>query len=290
MRITENMMSNLVLSNLHRSRERMAKEQEKLASQKNFSRPSDNPGNIVKALEHRQSLSELEQFVRNADDANWWLSQTDVVLGEANNILMRAKEKALSQATSTATKESRLAAAAEIEALSSQLFRLANSQLGDRYLFGGQETETQPFQNIEGRIEYRGDCSKIEREIERDTITINIPGNIAFTSIFETMETLKSALFENDEAAIRETIDDFDASMEAILNARGEVGAKVKRLEMTNERLKRTITEVTKYLSEIEDVDLADTATLFASSQNAYQTTLAAAARLIQPKLLDYLR
>jgi len=290
MRVTENLMSNLVLSNLHRSRERLAKEQEKLASQKNLNRPSDNPGNSVKVLEYRQSLSELEQFVRNADDANSWLSQTDVVLGEANNLLLRAKEKALAQSTSTATKESRLAAAAEIEALASQFLRVANSQLGNRYLFGGQETLTEPFQNIEGQIEYRGDSGKIDREIERDLITINIPGNIAFTDIFATMATLRSALKENDAAAVRETIDDLDAGMVAILNARGEVGAKVKRLEMTEERLSRTITDVTKYLAEIEDVDLADTATLFASSQNAYQTTLAAAARLIQPKLLDYLR
>jgi flagellar hook-associated protein 3 FlgL len=42
--------------------------------------------------------------------------------------------------------------------------------------------------------------------------------------------------------------------------------------------------------SDVQDIDLAEAITQLTKEQNTYEATLGAAARIVQPSLLDFLR
>ncbi|HOP06912.1 MAG TPA: flagellar hook-associated protein FlgL [candidate division Zixibacteria bacterium] len=104
-----------------------------------------------------------------------------------------------------------------------------------------------------------------------------------------TVKLLENALRNNDEEAIQGLLDDFDAAIENLLTARSSVGAKAKRLEITDSRLSELDLAYTERLSEVEDADLAELVTTLATQENNYQASLAAAAKIIQPSLLNFL-
>jgi flagellar hook-associated protein 3 FlgL len=69
-----------------------------------------------------------------------------------------------------------------------------------------------------------------------------------------------------------------------------DVGARYARIEtLTNDAQSRTV-NLTSSLSQVEDSDMAQTATELSIAQAAYTATLQSTAKVIQPSLMDYLR
>ena len=87
MRVTNSMLINTVLRDLNNNMSKMAKSQEQLSSGRRINRPSDDPVGIVSSLRLRTSLTELEQYKSNAEDATSWLETTDKALDESGAIL-----------------------------------------------------------------------------------------------------------------------------------------------------------------------------------------------------------
>jgi flagellar hook-associated protein 3 len=91
--------------------------------------------------------------------------------------------------------------------------------------------------------------------------------------------------------------DDLDKVMEVIragmgelLNLRGGIGSKQKRLDATAAQLGNAEFEAVRQMSEIEDADITELVTRLASHENNYRAGLIASAKIIQPSLLDFLR
>ena len=78
--------------------------------------------------------------------------------------------------------------------------------------------------------------------------------------------------------------------LDSVLAHRPENGAKLRRLDILEEKAGDMDIEFQRLLSNVEEADLTEVIVKLMSQQMAYQTALAAGARLIQPSLLDYLR
>jgi flagellar hook-associated protein 3 FlgL len=118
---------------------------EKVASQKRVNRASDDPIAATKIIEIRQGLAANEQYRKNMDNAEAWLAVTESKLAGAYDLLVKAQELALGQATATATATTRRIAAQGIQSLIDEMSALANAKLGDRYLFSGSKNGVEPF-------------------------------------------------------------------------------------------------------------------------------------------------
>jgi flagellar hook-associated protein 3 FlgL len=101
---------------------------------------------------------------------------------------------------------------------------------------------------------------------------------------------LANALRESDQEGVNRLIQNFDDAMTHTLDMRSTVGTAGMRLENTAGRLQDLQLGFTKLLSEEEDADLTKVITDLAAHENAYQAALMAAAKIIQPSLLDFLR
>jgi flagellar hook-associated protein 3 FlgL len=181
MRVSDNTNFGLVRETINRTKGRMENLQTQSATLKKVNTPSDNPVGASKILEIRTDKVNNEQFLMNAKLAEAQLNNTESALGELGDIVVRAKEIALQQASgASANDETRVAVAEEINQLFQSAIGTANRRIGDRYVFGGYKTDKPPI-TIEGK--YVGDDGQMMIEVGRDVfIAMNIPGHEAFNT------------------------------------------------------------------------------------------------------------
>ncbi len=149
MRVSENMKFRAITENLFKVQDDYNTIMGKMASQKEINRPSDDPLGMSKVLSYRETQAYTEQYRQNIDTSNAWISMTETKLSSVNDLLVKAREIALSQTTGTASASTREIAAVEVQQLIEEMQTLANSKYGERYLFGGTKTDTVPFSSSE---------------------------------------------------------------------------------------------------------------------------------------------
>ncbi len=148
MRVTEMMRFNTMYSHLSNVQLRYAEILEKMASQRNINKISDDPSGVASIMNYKKEQSVITGYQRAIENAESWITITESQLTSAAEILINAREIALSQGTGTATDETRLYAAEQVSQLINQLQSIANYQYADRYLFSGTQTATQPFASV----------------------------------------------------------------------------------------------------------------------------------------------
>ncbi|MCR5154598.1 MAG: flagellar hook-associated protein FlgL [Lachnospiraceae bacterium] len=98
--------------------------------------------------------------------------------------------------------------------------------------------------------------------------------------------TIKTALMtEAFSSGIQITEDE----QEGINIALADLGGRYKRVQLTESRLSDQQVDFTDILSKNEDVNLVDTIVKYTSAQTVYNSSLSAAAKLVQSSLLDFL-
>lgn len=179
MRIADKMAFNQVNQSVSKNRSEMSDLQNQAATQKRINKPSDDPLASARVLGARTEERGNTQFIKNIAHARSFLEFSDQSLGELSDILVRAKELAISQSNdASGNSESRMVTASEVEQIYNQAVQIGNRKLGERYIFGGYKTQTTPF-NPAG--EYFGDDGDMKIQTHKDSfVAINIPGSKIF--------------------------------------------------------------------------------------------------------------
>jgi flagellar hook-associated protein 3 FlgL len=113
--------------------------------------------------------------------AESFLNNSDQALSELSELLMRAKEIAIGQASGASSNEdTRQGVAEEVTQLYQQAVSIANRRIGDRYIFGGFKTQRNPV-DVDGR--YLGDDGQMMVEVAKDVyLAMNVSGQDAFNT------------------------------------------------------------------------------------------------------------
>lgn len=108
--------------------------------------------------------------------------------------------------------------------------------------------------------------------------------------ILKTLQLLQEALAQDDQQALGTLVTHIDAGFEQVLTLRGEVGTRLRRLELveaTHAELQITLTSA---LSQSQDVDVTEAYLRLSQQSTAFQAALASTAQLLRSSLLDFLR
>lgn len=103
-------------------------------------------------------------------------------------------------------------------------------------------------------------------------------------------DDLIAALNSGDSTAVGNIIERIDDDISNLMRVRADVGARMNRLELTENRLFSDGINFTKLMSENEDIDIAETIMNLKNEENVYKASLSGGARIIMPTLLDFLR
>jgi flagellar hook-associated protein 3 FlgL len=288
MRVTSRLIANTVTANLNRETEQLLKAQNTVSSGKLLSKPSDDPIAMDKILDYRRTLSSMDQYSRNIERGKTRLEYTETVFDGIEGLLHRAKGVAMETGQDTATQSF---LAEEMESIREQVLQLANSKFDNVYIFGGHKNTSPPFSQ-DGT--YNGDDGDY-RLITGENTEIKIVANggeifQGVEDIFSVLGDLQAGLETDDAALISAQNAKLHDAIGQIRKIRAGGAAKLKQLEMTGNNLKSFKIKIEDMLSSTENAEIAKAIVDLKTQETAYQTSIAAAARIIQPSLLNFLR
>ncbi|MDF2628939.1 MAG: flagellar hook-associated protein 3 [Symbiobacteriaceae bacterium] len=190
MRVTQQMMSSSLLTNLNQLRQRTAVLSDQVSSGNRITRVSEDPTAGADVMRIQSRGQSLKQWKTNLNDTKSWVYATEAKLGDITNLLNEAKELALTASNGTASDETRKALAPGAEQLLTNLMAALNEKEPNGFLFGGFQTETQidtatgarldafSLNDVTGQVTYNGDAGVMQRDVgPRLTLDANMPGS-----------------------------------------------------------------------------------------------------------------
>ena len=141
MRITTAMVQRNVLSDLNAVSARLTKSQERAASGKQITRPSDDPFAASRALAMRQDLEGTRQYQRNVADADAWQQATELALTEITDAIHEVRELVVQGANGATDPAAREAIALEVEQLIKAVKESANASYRGSYILSGTQID-----------------------------------------------------------------------------------------------------------------------------------------------------
>lgn len=135
---------------------------------------------------------------------------------------------------------------------------------------------------------------KVEIEVLKGVnIAVNInPGNVFSNDFFGELMRLETALQNSSTKSEDLTLflGTISKQMDKVVNERAELGARVNRVEMIEDRVMEQEVIAKRILSNNEDADMEKVIIDLKSQESVHRAALAAGARIIQPTLMDFLR
>lgn len=287
MRITDSLRYGGLQTNIETSLENLNSVQSQISTGKKLTAFSDDPAGASQSVALRSALIDNTQYQRNTDQAKSFLSATDSALSSATSLIQSARQIAVQGANSDHSPESFAALSSQVDGIISQLTQIANADLHGKYLFGGTNTKTAPYDAAQT---YQGNTNAVSATLGPNyALTLNTPGSTAFGPAFAALKTLKADLTAGNVTAVSADIAGTDTALSAISTARATTGAKLNEVDSVTQRLARSQGEYNDAVSKIEDVDLATAYVQLQSAQNVYQASLSTTAKAFQYSLADFL-
>ena len=293
MRVSTNYQFETMRSKMNTAGDNYRVAQQRVSSGKRINSLSDDPRGLSDVLTMRGVKASIEQYKTNLDRASTWLKTSESSLSEVGNLLNRANSLAISGASATTSMDSRRAMAVEVQTIRDQVFSLANSKgPTGGYLFAGTATDKQPFNITTTGIAFQGNSGTMKVEANaNDAVTINTDAQQLFTTIYATLDQLKTNLEGGSTTTISDvSIKAVQDGISLLNNIRGDVGTRAKSVESFQNDHSRRIEELTSSISNLEDVDLSQAIMEYKSAETAYQASLQVMSQGFGLSLLNYIK
>ncbi|SFA44389.1 flagellar hook-associated protein 3 FlgL [Parageobacillus thermantarcticus] len=311
MRVTQGMLTENMLRNLSASYARLGKYQDQLSTGKKINRPSDDPVVAMKGMMYRTNLTEVEQYKRNFSEAYNWIENSDAALDQATQALHRIRELVVQASNDTYEGSQRAAIAQEIQQLTNHLVSIANTKVGDKYIFNGTDTLQQPVdlnlvnQMPPSALPVSSNSNEVKIELSKGIyIPVNVDPTKVFSydrnfaspqpgnGLFSDLKLLEQALNNPSTSGkdLSQYLSYIDSHINNFLNARAELGARLNRIELMESRIDQQEVIANRMLSDNEDADIERVIMDLKTQESVHRAALGVGARIIQPTLLDFLR
>jgi flagellar hook-associated protein 3 FlgL len=247
--------------------------------------PSTDPIAAAAYLRSRGSVQRMKGYGDAVRDARGELELTEAAFAQAQDIIARAREIALSAANSTYSAQDRSQFASELGQLREQLIAAANQKGPNGYLLGGSLTETPPFTSA-GAFQGNDDARRLEVNPGM-TLTINGSGAKAFTAaggedVFALFAQLQTAVSTNDASGITDLGKRMGDAHYQVGTARGAVGYEFQRLDIADAAQTQLKVLWETRQGEASEIDPAQVYSQLSALQNTLQQSVAAARTQLQ--------
>ncbi len=278
-RITSQMLMHTAQANLQLSMSTLAKLQNQAGTQKQISKPSDDPAGAGESMRIRADQRALSQYGTNISDGLAWLGTADDALSAATDTMQTVRDLVVQGANSgSLNPASREAIATQLDSLKASLLATGNSDAGEAFTAAYASTA------VAG--------SSVERRISPTaTVRIDVDGTAAFgdgaTSVFALIDQISTDLRAGTDVSTHLTA--VDGAISSILGEQSRVGSRYGQLETTKELNMAQSGSLESQRADVEDIDLSKVILELKTQEVAYQTALAVTSRALQPTLMSFL-
>ncbi len=302
MRVTNQTVLRNSISRLQQNLQAVERAREDIASGLRLRKMSQDPTSGSEVVRVGSSMRAIDQFRRNIRMGMGRAETEENVLNSLTNALGRGAELAISQASGTATTETRLVVKAEVDSLISFAVGLSNTRFGDEFLFGGTRGGEAPFQYPPVGNDFRAlldtgglpvdPSGNIPLEIGDGRFAIsNHNGTEIFldTNALESLRALSEALGADDVAGITASIDALRDSSSDVQTLIGRQGARVNEMMVAEHNLGELELTLKAFRSELRDTEIDKAMVELVGRQTMYEAAMSATSRVLGLSLANYL-
>lgn len=298
MRVTDKMIFDNATLYTGRARAEMDRASSEAASGLRVEHPWDDPVDAGQIVLRRQAEERFD-VIGEVVDRSWdELASADTALGDIGLLFAQAREIATRMSNDTYAPSDRANGATQIDSIINQIVVLANTKVGDRYIFGGMKDTAPPFNTIVGFVgQYLGDANVRMVEVAPGQLqAASVRADVALKGVgggqdvLTALANLATALRTDDVTNVRAGIATMDAGVNQVAQARTDVGASMQLMEFASLAARTFKDAETVAVGKARDVDLMDAVTRLAQAQHALDASLTAAARSFDLSLINKLR
>jgi flagellar hook-associated protein 3 FlgL len=311
MRVTTKMFYDTFLSDMQKNMSSIFKANEQISSNKKVNRPSDDPAAMSRILAYKTQLSSNSDYGKAVDSAAANLEAIDSSLSNLSDLLIRAKELAMQGGNGIIDASKRGMLAAEVDQILQAAIGIANTRIGDKYIYSGFQSDSIPVDSTTGA--YLRDSNDTEVAINPDVkVRTNMPASELFsdattdftagppavyadanTHVLEALHALKAALQEPDDtlaaAAIQTAMGYLNNVGSHLSEKMADVGALLHRLDLESKYQQDRDYNLTLNLSRDQDADIAKAASELAQKQTALEALRTSSSKILQTSLFDFI-
>lgn len=159
MRVTNMMMIKTMNHQLSNNLSTLSELNTQMSTGKAFQHLSEDPVNASKSIKYTSYISQLEQYIDNANDAAAHLDITESSINNIQEVLEDIRELTVQGANETLTDEDQEVIETEVAMLMEQMIEIGNTEIAGVAIFGGYEIYGSPVDiNEFGLMTYNGQC------------------------------------------------------------------------------------------------------------------------------------
>lgn len=293
MRVNPNPMPE-ILAAIQRNQQQQNDALLQLASGQRINKPSDDPAGAATVVQIHDRSSQADAFLSSIGTINGQLQMADSTLSSVVTALTRAIALGVQGATGTLSDENRLALAQEVTGVRDQLLSLANVSYEGRYIFSGT-AQVQPFvadATAPSGVRYDGNSGMNSILVGNGfRVQVNLPGDQMFAAagsdMFQAMNDLITSLQSN--SGIDTAVSSVRQAFDYVTGERVFYGNAINQLSAQQTYLNDEKLQLSQQENTVAGADVAGVASQLVNSQNARDAALAAAGKMSQGSLFDYL-
>jgi flagellar hook-associated protein 3 FlgL len=292
------------LNGLANLQQQELKTQQELSSGYAVTTAADAPAAAQDLVDLGSSLAAAQSYQKNLTNVQAEASSADTALSSAINLIQEAQGLASQGANSTATGAQRQNLATQIQSIQQQLVSLANTQVAGRYIFGGDQDQTAPYQYdataAEGvdNLTTAGSTRQIVNpagETVYQSLTAatifdpSASGSPAAANAFAALRNLQTALTANDGTGIANALTSLNSASTWLNQQQVYYGTAEQRLSNEQTKVASQLNSIQSGIAGIRDANIAKDATDLTQESTDQQAAMAAQAEIPQKSLFDYL-
>ncbi|HLR72688.1 MAG TPA: flagellin, partial [Pseudogracilibacillus sp.] len=169
-----------------------------------------------------------------------------------------------------------------------------------KYIFNGTDTDKplikkEKNDNGEVEIEFNtgdGREEMVEIEVSKGiNMEVNVsPEGVFDQGLFDHIDGFITALENGDDDEINQSLENLQDSSSNIIQSRAELGARMNRLELIEDRLENQVVIAKDTMAKNEGVEFEEAVTNLLTQEVIHRAALSAGSKIIQPSLVDFLR
>ncbi|MBH23246.1 MAG: flagellar hook-associated protein 3 [Myxococcales bacterium] len=288
MRISDRQWFGQHTQRIQENRQHVARLQEKLASGQEVNRPSDDPAAYSRLENIRGHLAELDTLDRNADAALRKLNTAEATMDDMFNVMIRARESVVSALNHTYNASDRADIAEEMKVMRDHFVQLSEVQVDDQYIFSGTASDAPPLDDT-GAYQGAGAGNRVAIG-EGAELEMAIDGSRLFdrdVNIVQMLDGIIADLESDDVDSLQGRIGDIGLAENQLLKAQTDLGARLRRVEVTTELTEDIRIQLSQESQDVGDADLAAVVSELLAQEQSLQAAVQVAGRTMTPSLLD---
>ena len=266
---------------------------------------ADSPSQTPLLVNLGSNLASLQGYQTNLTNVHAEASGADTAIAGAITLLDSARSLATQGASSSATATDRQNLAVQIQSIQQQIVGAANTTVGGRYIFGGGQDQSAPYQidsasatgvdqltsqtaagvivNPQGQPVYQAATAQ---GIFDPRDATGAPGS---ANTFAALQSLSTALSANDPAGVASALTSLQSASSYLNQQQASYGTQEQRITSEQNSAANQITAIQAQISGIRDTDVTQAASNLLQESTAESAALSAQNLIPRKSLFDYL-